>query len=92
MARKCRPPKKWLPWLTVSPTNSGALMAEIYQELKVQHPAVFGDLAFDGRKNLYSPRRLSFERDMQEFQVSLSEGGKVFHVRFTKTHQEIVPE
>lgn len=76
-------------------------MQELYQKLKKDHPDIFGKLAFDGRKNIYSSTRLPFQGDRQEYQVQLREGGgpaaggrapKVYHVRFTKTHQEIIPE
>ena len=67
-------------------------MQEIYQHLKKQYPEIFGNLAFDGRKNLYSSFHIPFEGDRQEYQVQLSPQGKVYRVRFTKTHQEIIPE
>ncbi|KAG8903832.1 hypothetical protein FRB99_002683 [Tulasnella sp. 403] len=76
----------------------GPLMKELYQTLKLQHPALFGPLAFDGRKNLYSPSRLPFENDTQEYHISLqpqtatSRPSKVYRIRFSKTHQEINPE
>ncbi|KAG8934335.1 hypothetical protein FRC01_003583 [Tulasnella sp. 417] len=75
------------------------LMQELYQKLKRMHPEIFGNLAFDGRKNLYSSTYLPFPNDRAEYQVQLQEGNspngkapKVYRVRFTKTHQEIIPE
>ncbi|KAG8947289.1 hypothetical protein FRC04_010865 [Tulasnella sp. 424] len=75
------------------------LMFELYQKLKQMHPEIFGSLAFDGRKNLYSSTYLPFPNDRAEYQVQLQEGNsasgkapKVYRVRFQKTHQEIIPE
>ncbi|KAG8922407.1 hypothetical protein FRC00_007472 [Tulasnella sp. 408] len=75
------------------------LMHELYQKLKQMHPEIFGSLAFDGRKNLYSSTHLPFSNDRAEYQVQLQEGNnaggkppKVYRVRFQKTHQEIIPE
>lgn len=67
-------------------------MQEIYQHLKKENPTIFGSLAFDGRKNLYSSFRIPFEGDRQEYHVQLNPNGKTYRVRFTKTHQEIIPE
>ena len=74
-------------------------MQELYQKLKKDFPAIFSSLAFDGRKNLYSATRLPFQGDRQEYQVQLQtnpsasgKAAKVYHVRFTKTHQEIITE
>lgn len=74
-------------------------MQELYQKLKLMHPEIFGSLAFDGRKNLYSSTYLPFPNDRAEYQVQLQEGNsangkapKVYRVRFQKTHQEIIPE
>ncbi|KAG9005746.1 hypothetical protein FRB94_001312 [Tulasnella sp. JGI-2019a] len=80
----------------------GRVTEELFQKLKRLHPQIFGESAYDGRKNLYCPTRLPFDGDIQEYQITLSpepvpgappgKEPKMHRVRITKTHQEINPE
>ncbi|KAG8885867.1 hypothetical protein FRB97_009029 [Tulasnella sp. 331] len=91
-------PEKVLPHSALE----GRVTEELYQKLKSLHPQIFGEAAYDGRKNLYSPNRFPFDGDIQEYQITLSPAPapgappgrepKMHRIRITKTHQEINPE